>query len=102
MRSAGDVQIDMLLTLASILSRLPADVGSSIISELIAHVTDTTPHGSRYELMNVVTAAARDTRDPEAKWRLEELGGAIASAQIPTPQPDLAAKRRIRFHTVAA
>jgi hypothetical protein len=90
MRSAADVQIDMLLTLVSVLSRLPAELGSSMIPELIGHVIDTTPHGSRYDLMNVVTATARDTSDPQAKWRLEEFGGAIAAGQIPTPQPDLA------------
>jgi hypothetical protein len=90
MRSAAGVRVDLLLTLIPMLSRLPAELGSSIISELMGHVIDTNPHDSRYKLMNVVTATARDTRDPEAKWRLEELGGAIAAGQIPTPQHDLA------------
>jgi hypothetical protein len=85
MRSAADVHIDMLLTLVSVLSRLPAELGSTIIPELIGHVIDTNPRDSRYNLMNVVTATARDTRDPETKWRLEELGGAIAAGQIVTP-----------------
>jgi hypothetical protein len=110
MRSAADVQIDMLLTLVSVLSRLPAELGSSIIPELIGHVIDTNPHDSRYNLMNVVTATARDTRDPETKWHLEELGGAIAAGQILTPQPGqiitprpgLAAHRRVCAPAVAA
>jgi hypothetical protein len=27
--------------------------------------------------MNAVTAVARETSDPETKWRLEEVGGSI-------------------------
>jgi hypothetical protein len=32
---------------------------------------------SAYGLMNAVTSLARDTRDPELKWRLETFGGGI-------------------------
>ena len=32
---------------------------------------------SRYGLMNAVTSVARDERDPDMQWRLEELGGGI-------------------------
>jgi hypothetical protein len=32
---------------------------------------------SAYGLMNAVTSLARDTRDPELKWRLEKFGGGI-------------------------
>jgi hypothetical protein len=52
--------------------------------------------GTRYDLMNVVTATARDTRDPEAKWRLEELGGAIAAGIIPMPKPTPSRRARVR------
>jgi hypothetical protein len=27
--------------------------------------------------MNAITSLARDTRDPERRWRLEELGGGM-------------------------
>ena len=30
-----------------------------------------------FGLMNAVTAVARDQRDPEVRWRLEELGGGV-------------------------
>jgi hypothetical protein len=33
---------------------------------------------SRFALVNAVTAAARDVRAPALRWRLEELGGALA------------------------
>ena len=43
--------------------------------------------------MNAVTSVARDTRDPETRWRLEELGGGIAilAARGPGRSPDRAA-----------
>jgi hypothetical protein len=32
---------------------------------------------SAFGLMNAITSLARDTRDPELRWRLEELGGGM-------------------------
>jgi hypothetical protein len=37
---------------------------------------------SRFGLMNAVTSVARDTHDPELRWRLEELGGGIPAALL--------------------
>ena len=34
--------------------------------------------------MNAVTATARDTRDPDLRWRLEEFGGGIPALLKPT------------------
>jgi hypothetical protein len=33
------------------------------------------------DLMNAVTAVARDTSDPEMRWRLEGFGGTILSVR---------------------
>jgi len=41
--------------------------------------------------MNSVTSLARDTRDPDLRWNLEEFGGEIAANPNPTPKPDDAA-----------
>jgi hypothetical protein len=38
---------------------------------------------SRFGVMNAVTSAARDTRDPELRWGLEELGGGIPALRPP-------------------
>ncbi len=44
------------------------------------------PDETRFDLTNAVTAVARETRDPDVRWRLEELGGAIAAGQVdPSP-----------------
>ena len=42
---------------------------------------------TRFGLVNAVTAVARETSDPEVRWRLEELGGAIAADQTPPSRP---------------
>lgn len=70
----------------------------------IAHATDLRPgifaairrfHADRdqslYGLMNAVTSVARDTPDPNTRWRLEELGGAVPAFVRPSPQADGAA-----------
>ena len=38
---------------------------------------------SRFSLMNAITSVARDTRDQEQRWRLEELGGGIGAGISP-------------------
>jgi hypothetical protein len=43
---------------------------------------------SRFALMNAVTAVARETEDPETRWRLEELGGGIPVGASPRPVRD--------------
>jgi hypothetical protein len=40
---------------------------------------------SGFGLMNAVTSLARDTRDPDDRWRLEELGGGIGALVLPKP-----------------
>jgi hypothetical protein len=49
---------------------------------------------SRFALMNAVTSVARDTRDPEVRWRLEELGGGILAGRTPVLQLDDGAAER--------
>ena len=37
---------------------------------------------SRFAVINAITSTARDTDDPELRWWLEELGGAVAADQL--------------------
>lgn len=48
---------------------------------------------SRFGLMNAVTAVARDTDDPQVRWDLEQLGGAIG-AGLPVEPPELPARAK--------
>jgi hypothetical protein len=52
--------------------------------------------------MNAITTTARETRDPETKWRLEELGGAVAAGIEPETTPTLSARRRARSQVLTA
>jgi hypothetical protein len=90
MRSAREVDADLALELMPLLSRLPTKAGA----ELLRAITRRHLAGrdrTRFGLMNAVTAEARDTRDPELRWRLEEFGGGIPVAvPVPSrePRPD--------------
>jgi hypothetical protein len=76
MRSSVHSPIDIAVMMVSTLSRLPDEVRSEVF-ESVLHVFGRGSDHSRFALMNAVTATARDTRDPEARWKLEEIGGSI-------------------------
>jgi hypothetical protein len=69
---------DLLLTMMPLMSSLLShgghnEVFRSILDRFFAKGHDQ----SRFGLMNAVTSVARDTRDPEVRWQLEEFGGGI-------------------------
>jgi hypothetical protein len=92
MRTSADRQVNLLLVVAPFLSRMRGRERESFMAQVIAQLPPDR-RGTRYDLVNLITAAARDTRDPEAKWRLEELGGAVAAGVVPV-RPDAAARKR--------
>ena len=62
------------------------------VFERFVKAGDTTPFG----FMNAITSVARDTVEPEDRWRLEELGGSIgAKIRRPDPTDELRARRRV-------
>lgn len=87
---------DLALTLMPMLSRLPGGAGGSFLRQIVGRFFGESDK-SNFGLMNAVTSVARDTADPQAKWELEELGGAIAimAANLkPRPRRPIAARRR--------
>jgi hypothetical protein len=81
-RSATEIEADTALTLLPFLARMPVRQQQELMSMILGRFTsegDT----SRFGLMNAVTSVARDTRDPELRWSLEELGGGIPAAILP-------------------
>jgi hypothetical protein len=76
MRSARNTDASMMLRLLTRMAQqshaMPERVLQSILNRW-THAADT----SRFGLMNAITAEARETRDPAARWGLEELGGQI-------------------------
>jgi hypothetical protein len=76
----GDTALNVVLSMSS---RLPAALKAQLL-DTISHEFFRGADRSRFALMNVVTAVARDAADPEVRWRLEELGGAIPfEAEMP-------------------
>ena len=58
------------------LASLPADQATEIVEEIYRRFTEEADE-SRYGLINAVTSLARDTRNPELRWTLEKIGGAL-------------------------
>lgn len=83
MRMATQSEADTMITLMPFLSRMPAMAAARLLSDITERLGG---ERSRYGLMNAVTSTARDAADPELRWRLEELGGAVAAGVVrPTP-----------------
>jgi hypothetical protein len=77
---ATDTMLNMMPMLAHLAPRIRTQVMQSILGHFASE-----GDSSRFGLMNAVTATARDTADPELRWRLEELGGGIPTLRRPTP-----------------
>ncbi len=76
-RTAAETQADLALMLLPMSGRYPA-VGNAHLLEQVMDTFFGERDQTRFGLMNAVTAAARGVADPEGRWRLEELGGALA------------------------
>ena len=51
---------------------------------------------SMFGLVNAVTSVARDQRDPNIRWRLEELGGGMLALKSPEGKPGGCAAELVR------
>ena len=86
-RPSMDLEFDLALNMLPFLSQLPPSISADLLRHIFRQSVEQR-RSSRYDFMNVVTSVARDTRDPEDRWRLEELGGGIGAGLLPT-QPRL-------------
>jgi hypothetical protein len=87
-RRAGTAEVDLALNLLPLLTRLPEHARAQVLRTVMERFFHDAADRSQFALMNAVTSVARDTRDPEMRWRLEELGGAIPAGRVPVLQPD--------------
>jgi hypothetical protein len=86
MRSAQERQADFVLAMMPMVSRMPPQLARQMflnIMDRFRREADT----SLFGLMNAVTSVARDTSDPELRWRLEEFGGGVPVLRIPPRRP---------------
>jgi hypothetical protein len=83
-RGAMERDADMMLLFLPLLSRVSRTQAPELF-RIISERFNRTRDRSRYGLMNAVTATARDTKDPETRWRLEELGAQVPALRERTP-----------------
>jgi len=76
MRSASEVEADFMLQLLPALEHMPAHMLAHVVPEVFGRFVAGGDR-SAFGLLNAVTSIARDVRDPETRWRLEELGGTV-------------------------
>ena len=86
-RAGKNVAADPALSMMPHLARLPRNIVNTVLDSVLIDWMQSTDH-SRFGLMNAITARARDTADPEARWQLEELGGRVgvpSLSRLPSP-----------------
>ena len=84
MRSTTELQADDVLELMPMLARFNDRATRVVPREFVERIVrrfdaEPDPHRSLYGFVNAVTSVARETGDPEVRWRLEELGGTMPS-----------------------
>ena len=78
MRTAAETEADVMLHLLPHLHAFPPEMRARL-TRMVAAQFDRQGDRTRFGLMNAVTAVARETPEPETRWRLEELGGALGA-----------------------
>jgi hypothetical protein len=86
MRAAANRDANVMLHLMPILSHMSPGIRATILRSIVRRFEDGND-GSVFGLVNAVTSVARDTADPETRWRLEELGGGMLARLPERPKP---------------
>lgn len=86
-RSSANEEIDHALTILSWMALLRARFSHAVTGQILSRFIAENDR-SRFGLLNAVTSTARDSSDPEQRWRLEEFGGEIAVSRTPKPPHD--------------
>jgi hypothetical protein len=81
MREAAQREADVMLQLMPVLPHMPPGIRASVLRTIVRRF-EAEGDRSVFGLMNALTSVARDTDDPETRWRLEELGGGML-ARLP-------------------
>jgi hypothetical protein len=86
MRAAAQREADVMLQLIPLLPHMPPGMRASLVRTIVRRF-EAERDGSVLGLVNAVTSVARDTSDPETRWRLEELGGGMLARLPERPRP---------------
>jgi hypothetical protein len=94
MRAATQSEANMAISLMPLLSSLPAQTAGAVLRNVLWNFDEGRDRSS-YGLMNAITATARGIQDPALRWRLEEIGGAVAARLKPSAQSSGSAMKLI-------
>jgi hypothetical protein len=83
-RSLATVALDWLNLVPHLSHFQSAGLIGRFLGQILERFESSTDH-TGFGLMNAVTSLARDTRNPDDRWRLEELGGGIGALVLPPP-----------------
>jgi hypothetical protein len=86
-RALGTSSIDNLLNLLPHLTQFHEAGMERYLSEILREFINAADN-TQFGLMNAVTAVARETKDQDDRWRLEEMGGGIGAVLLPTKPSD--------------
>jgi hypothetical protein len=86
MRSAAQREADVMVQLLPVVPHMPPGMRASLVRSIVRRF-EAERDGSVLGLVNAVTSVARDTTDPETRWRLEELGGGLLARLPERPKP---------------
>jgi hypothetical protein len=76
MHSTLRINAEMALQMLPMLARLPRHMIGQFLPEVFRRFAADTDR-SAFGVINAVTSAARDARDPDTRWRLEVVGGSL-------------------------
>src|SRR5262245_30543027 len=80
LRLSAEVQANVVLWLMPLVASLPQHQVADVLDRITVRFEAQRNH-TLLELMNAVTAVARETPDPATRWRLEEVGGSLLGRQ---------------------
>lgn len=93
MRRATQVDGVLAITLLTHLLRAQSDIEREMLTRMIER-HGTGGDSSAYGVFNAVTSLARDTADPDLRWRLQVLGGQLLQSAVRRAVTAPAATRR--------
>ncbi len=85
-RATRHAQVDFALNLMPLISQLAHHHAAHLMHEIMQRFMN--EDRSQFGLANAVTSLARDTKDPDLRWRLEEFGGGLLAMRPRTPSSD--------------
>ncbi len=85
MRDATMIEADLALQMMPFMRMHRGRRSMRWFAQILEHF-ETDGDKSAYGLLNAITAVAREERDPESRWDLEEFGGGILATLNNSPQ----------------